>query len=124
MGQPSKTLEDYKRLPYTLFAEPMRDSDGSNYWVAEYRELRGCKTDGGTEAEAIANVQELFDEYVSMRIETGLEIPEPAQLPTVVRELRIVLSSQKPVSYVPLSPDAEDTQETRGKEIYEEFEMA
>jgi predicted RNase H-like HicB family nuclease len=117
-----KTLEHYKRLPYTLYVEPMRDSDGSDYWVAEYRELRGCKTDGATEAEAIANVQDLFDEYISMRIETGLEIPEPTQLPFVVRELPIVLSPQKPVSSLPL--DAGDTHETRAKEIYEEFEMA
>ncbi len=79
MTQANKTLQYYKLLPYTLRLEPLHDSDGSNYWVAEYTELRGCKTDGDNEAEAVANLNELFDEYISSAIEDGLDIPEPAR---------------------------------------------
>jgi len=62
----------------------MHDSDGSDYWVAEYLELRGCKTDGQSEADAVANLQELFDEYISARMEVSIEsIPEPAEVPMV-----------------------------------------
>jgi len=79
-----KNLDYYRLLPYTLQTEPMRDSDGSTYWVAEYLELRGCKTDGESEAEAVANLQELFDEYILARIEVNLEnIPEPEALEMV-----------------------------------------
>ena len=91
MEQTTKTLEYYKRLPYMLYAQPMRDSDGSNYWTAEYLELRGCKTDGVTEAEAVTNLQELFDEYISARIDDNIEIPEPVQAPVVVKEIWIIV---------------------------------
>ena len=77
-----KDLDYYRRLSYTLRTELIRDSDGSDYWVAEYLELRGCKTDGESEAEAVANLQELFDEYISARMEVSTkDIPEPAGLP-------------------------------------------
>ena len=79
-----KNLDYYRLLPYTLQTEPLRDSDGSTYWVAEYLELRGCKTDGKSEAEAVANLQELFDEYILARTEVSIEnIPEPAALEMV-----------------------------------------
>jgi len=70
----TKTLEYYKRLPYTLHTEPGADG---KYWLAEYAELRGCKTDGETEAAAVANLQELFDDFISTLIEEKAEIPEP-----------------------------------------------
>jgi predicted RNase H-like HicB family nuclease len=60
-----------------------RDSDGTEYWIAEYGELRGCKTDGATEGEAVVNLHQLFDEYVEARIEENLDIPEPAPLPAL-----------------------------------------
>lgn len=91
-----KTLKYYKRLPYTLYTQPMRDSDGTRYWVAEYFELRGCKTEGSTEAEAIANVQELFDEYITLRLNNNIEIPEPASLPSYVEEV-IIQEPQKTI---------------------------
>lgn len=77
MKPATKKLEDYKRLPYTLRVEPVEDSDGSRYWTAEYVEIRGCKTEGETDVLAIANLQELFDDFVTSCIEDGYEIPEP-----------------------------------------------
>ncbi|MBI1805350.1 MAG: type II toxin-antitoxin system HicB family antitoxin [Ignavibacteriae bacterium] len=91
MEQTAKNLEYYKRLPYTLYVEPLRDSDGSSYWTAQYNELRGCKTDGLTEAEAIANLQELFDEYILDGIEKEIKIPEPVQLESKVESALIVI---------------------------------
>lgn len=77
MDQASKTLLYYKRLPYTMRIERIHEADGSAYWLAEYLELRGCKTEGDDEVEAVANAQELFDEYISMRLEEESPIPEP-----------------------------------------------
>ena len=79
-----KTLEYYKRLPYTLHTEPQKDEDGSNYWTAEYMELMGCKTDGLTESDAVNNLYELFDDYISAMIEENAEIVEPA--PQIILE--------------------------------------
>jgi predicted RNase H-like HicB family nuclease len=118
MQQTIKTLGYYKRLPYTLYAEPKRDSDGSNYWTAEYLELRGCKTDGDTEAEAVANLQELFDEYISAHVENNMEIPEPAPLPPAVEELWIIVQRRR-VSGEQLPADTEGTQQTRGETKHE-----
>ncbi len=95
MQKTAKTLEDYRRLPYTLHYEPCHDSDGSNYWTAEYIELRGCKTDGLTDVEAIANLQELFDEYILTLIDEGVEIPEPISTPIVVKNIWINLPPER-----------------------------
>ena len=113
MAQTPRKLEYYRRLAYTLHREPARDSDGSIYWIAEYLELRGCKTDGKTEVEAVPNLQELFDEYVLARIESNIEIPEPVQPPDTVEE-----------SWIELPPEilVQNTQETRAQLQYETHE--
>jgi len=118
MNEGAKVLAYYRRLPYTLFAEPMLDTNGSSYWVAEYKELRGCKTEGVTEAEAIANLQELFDEYIESRLEVGAEIPEPEHSPLIVHELSIVVR-RRPSSDVAI-PESNDTEETRADQVFEE----
>jgi len=95
MSTQVKTLREYKLLPYTLRTELVRESDGSEYWTAEYLELRGCKTDGMEEAEAVAKAQELFDEYIVARLDSGTEIPEPAQPPIVTREAWVIVPQAK-----------------------------
>jgi len=115
MGKEKKTLEYYRRLPYTLYREPQQDQDGSKYWTAEYLELRGCKTDGSTESEAIANLQELFDEYVLMRLEAHDDnIPEPAQNKVTVTEAKVVLFREKMIQ-AGNSNVAEETLETKAE---------
>ncbi len=113
--QTAKALDYYRRLPYTMYVEPMTDSDSSCYWVAEYRELRGCKTDGETESVAISNLQNLFDEYIEARIEAGVGIPEPEQSPCTVREVWIIVPEQKQVSHVQtaIDYDVQESRETR-----------
>jgi predicted RNase H-like HicB family nuclease len=118
MGKAIRTLRDYRRLPYTLHTEPVRESDGSSYWTAEYIELLGCKTDGDTEAEAIANVQELFDEYISAHLESAMEIPEPTPLPAAAEELWIIIRRRQVPTDESVS-DAESTQQTRGETKHE-----
>jgi predicted RNase H-like HicB family nuclease len=88
-----KTLEYYQRLPYTLYREPQKDSDGKKYWTAEYLELRGCKTEGETEAEAIKNLQNLFDEYIVLRIENNHAIPEPEKMSRPSNEIIILVGN-------------------------------
>ena len=121
MEQHPKTLEYYKRLPYRLHAYPMQDSDDSNYWIAEYVELRGCKTDGLTEGEAIVNVQELFDEYILDRIENQVEIPEPKQPGIVEKEKELwVTIKTKPTFGSNPRQDLQETEATKSIK-YEEI---
>jgi predicted RNase H-like HicB family nuclease len=119
VNQTTKNLAFYKRLPYTLRVEPVIDPDDGYYWTAQYIELRGCKTDGTTETEAVANVQELFDEYIMARIERGSIIPEPPELPaTQPTHIWMVVAPRQSMIPVP-SSDVESTQETRGQRIPE-----
>ncbi len=95
MGTTLRTIEYYRRLPYTLYREPLQDEDGEKYWTAEFVELRGCKTEGITEAEAISNLQELFDDYIATLLERDLEIPEPPKILSEVREIDAVILPKK-----------------------------
>lgn len=91
-----KDLRYYKGLPYTLKVEPETDSKG-RVWIADYIELPGCKTDGPTQEEAVANAQELFDEYISTALTSGLDIPEPEVLKVeLTREVKMVISGGVP----------------------------
>jgi predicted RNase H-like HicB family nuclease len=115
-----RTLEEYRRLPYTLYVEPIKDSDGSRYWIAEYLELRGCKTDGNTDVEAIANLQALFDEYITGLIEDNIDIAEPEKFPAPEIEEITIIKRGTVLQAVP--PDAVTTEETKDtfSPVYEE----
>jgi len=113
MENTKKTLEEYKRLPYTLRVEPIDESDGSHYWTAEYIELVGCKTDGLTESEAVVNLQELFDDYIAARIETDMAIPEPVSMPLIKSEIWMLVPRSDFQVTSTLPGAVEDTQETK-----------
>ena len=114
MDSNARDLGYYKRLPYSLRTEMVRDSDGAEYWIAEYVELRGCKTDGSSEAEAVENLQELFDDYIGTVLDQKGAIPEPAQLPEVAPLVWIVAPAGNLHSELPQF-DAEGTRETGGE---------
>jgi len=64
-------------LPYTLRIDRSTESEKETYWTAEYIELSGCKIDGESEVDAVANLQELFDDYISTMIANNQAIPVP-----------------------------------------------
>ena len=49
-------------------------SDG--YWVAECPSLLGCISQGETKQEAIANIKEAIEGYITSLQEDGLPVPE------------------------------------------------
>jgi predicted RNase H-like HicB family nuclease len=118
-----KTLEYYKRLPYTLRLDLITEQDGSKYLTAEYVELRGCKTDGDTEVEAVTNLQELFDDYITAHIEMGTAIPEPEPLISTIDETLIIFGIRKavPTENAPVE-QVEFTKETKSEVKYQEIE--
>jgi predicted RNase H-like HicB family nuclease len=46
-------------------------------FIAEVPELPGCAADGASYAEAIANAEQIIEEWVETAAELGREIPEP-----------------------------------------------
>jgi len=71
-----KTLEHYKGLPYKRTLELITEDD-SRYWLASIEDLPGCKADGNTPVEAMANLDDVFDDYISAKLEWGSPIPDP-----------------------------------------------
>ena len=51
-----------------------RGEDG--FWVVECPSLPGCISQGTTKAEALANIKEAIEGYVSVLQEDGLPVPE------------------------------------------------
>jgi predicted RNase H-like HicB family nuclease len=52
-------------------------SDEDQAFIAEVPELPGCAADGATYAEALANVDEIIQEWIETARELGREIPQP-----------------------------------------------
>lgn len=46
-------------------------------FIAEVPELPGCAADGATYQEALANVEEIIQEWIETAKELGRPIPEP-----------------------------------------------
>lgn len=46
-------------------------------FIAEVPELPGCAADGATYQEALANAEEIVDEWIETAKELGRPIPEP-----------------------------------------------
>ena len=51
-------------------------SGEDGYWVAECLSLPGCISQGQTREEAILNIREAIQGYISSLEEDGLQVPE------------------------------------------------
>jgi predicted RNase H-like HicB family nuclease len=52
-------------------------SDDDQAFIAEVPELPGCMADGGSKAEALANVETVAVEWIETAEELGREVPKP-----------------------------------------------
>lgn len=52
-------------------------SDEDSVFVAEVPELPGCMADGGTYQEALANAQQIIQEWIDTAEELGRPMPQP-----------------------------------------------
>ncbi|MEW5986213.1 MAG: type II toxin-antitoxin system HicB family antitoxin [Chloroflexota bacterium] len=52
-------------------------SEEDKAFVAEVPELPGCMADGDTYQAALANVEEIIQEWIETALELGRSIPEP-----------------------------------------------
>lgn len=72
-----KKVEDYLKLPYHI--EIIYDDDEENPgWAARVRELPGCITQGDTFEELGEMIEDAMRGWISVALEDGIPIPEPA----------------------------------------------
>jgi predicted RNase H-like HicB family nuclease len=80
----TKDIDYYRSLPYQRTAELVEDESG-RYYLARIEEMRGLGGDGDTPEAALRDLDAAFEAYVSVCLEDGLEIPEPAEPRTAAR---------------------------------------
>ncbi|MDP4099142.1 type II toxin-antitoxin system HicB family antitoxin [Paenibacillus sp. P96] len=64
-------------LPYTIQIREMNDESG-HYFYVTVAELDGCQSHGDTIEEAYESIREAMEGYLSVKLEFGDPIPEPA----------------------------------------------
>lgn len=72
-----KRIEEYLGLPYHFELVPDEDEQGQSGWVVSVEELPGCISQGDTPDEAITNIHDAMEGWISVALEDGQEIPEP-----------------------------------------------
>jgi len=70
---PNKDLAYYMALPYGITLIP--DEDG--YWFAEIPLLKGCVTNGNSQADALEMIEDAKLAWLTAALQLGLPIPEP-----------------------------------------------
>ena len=69
-------LQDYMKLPYTRLVQEMHDESG-HYFYGRVLELDGCQSTADTLEELYANLNEIMESYLEIKIENDLPIPIP-----------------------------------------------
>jgi len=73
----TKKVEDYIDLPYSTYVVPDLTTDNEPCYLAYHLELEGCMSHGDTPEEAMRNLREARELYISSLIEMDIEIPTP-----------------------------------------------
>jgi len=64
-------------VPYSTIVVPDVTTDNELCFMAYHPELEGCMSHGSTPEEAVYNLREVTELYISVLQEKGLEIPSP-----------------------------------------------
>ncbi|MDQ8737128.1 hypothetical protein [Paenibacillus sp. LHD-38] len=75
----TKDIDYYMALPYTVEYRHVTDDQKypEGYYYGGIVELDGCKTDGETVEEFLAELELLKRDYIEFKLEFGDPIPEP-----------------------------------------------
>jgi predicted RNase H-like HicB family nuclease len=65
------------KLEYAVRIERLADIDGGGY-LATVPDLPGCMSDGETPEEALKNVQEAIESWITAAKEWNEEVPKPS----------------------------------------------
>jgi antitoxin HicB len=76
MATATRIKEEVERItarPYVR--ELIKNEDGT--WFARIVEFAGCMTEGDTQTEALANLEDAMAAWVEVKVEDGDPIPDP-----------------------------------------------
>jgi len=73
-----KDLSYYRLQPYERTLEIRFEGD-ERYLLYRLREIPAIAGDGATKEEALKNLREAFDDYITWALDESLRIPEPAR---------------------------------------------
>lgn len=88
----SKSVEDYLALPYSTYVMPDVTTDGQPCYVAYHPELEGCMSHGATREEALRNLREATELYISTLLEKGIDFPLPAYAPGAPSQVELEIT--------------------------------
>lgn len=78
----TKDLEYYRLQPYARTFE-IRTEGSERYLLYRIKEIPTIAGDGATKDEALRNLRDTFDDYVTWALDEGLEIPDASWLVTL-----------------------------------------
>lgn len=73
----NKMIKACLGLAYSTLIVPDVTTDNQPCYLAYHPELEGCMSHGSTMQEALHNLQEVTELYISTLVDKGLEIPLP-----------------------------------------------
>ena len=73
-------VKEYLGLSYSTFVVPDVTTDNEPCYLAYHPELEGCMSHGDTPEEALRNLQEVTELYISALLDKDLEVPIPQGL--------------------------------------------
>ena len=83
MQTPTKDIDYYMSLPYSILLTPISEEDGGG-WLAEIPQLPGCMSDGETQQEALNMIEDARRLWLESSLAHGDPIPEPALNPSTL----------------------------------------
>ncbi len=70
-------IEEYLSLPYSTVIVPDVTTDNEPCYMAYHPELEGCMSHGNTQEEAVCNLREVTELYISALLDKHLDVPFP-----------------------------------------------
>ncbi|MGD0780692.1 MAG: type II toxin-antitoxin system HicB family antitoxin [Dehalococcoidales bacterium] len=101
----NRRQQEYQDLPYSNIIVPDVTTNNEPCYMAYHPELEGCMSHGSTQEEALKNLKEVTELYISTLINKGLDVPVPQGggiiwdivIPTIEPEAQRVPSITQPV---------------------------
>jgi len=72
--------KEYLGLAYSTFVVPDVTTDNEPCYLAYHPELEGCMSHGDTPEEALRNLQEVTELYISALLDKDIQVPIPQGL--------------------------------------------
>ena len=108
----TKDLPYYRLLPYER-EWLMREEGAQKYYVVRLKDVPAVAGDGASPDEAVEDLRDAFDEFVSAWLEAGKPIPEPSRGYTVPAAPEHRPAKEWPAVMPPLERSVEETASSR-----------